>query len=427
LHATYSQPYQAHASIGPSCAVADVQAEAITVWASTQGPYPLRGALAQLLRVPEERVRLIHMEGAGCYGHNGADDAAAEAAILSQEVGRPVRVQWTREQEFLWEPKGPAMVMEVRGGLDAAGNVTAWDYQVWSPTHGARPRFAPQLLVAQWMTGQAAPAARYFVGGERNAPTNYAFVNQRVTLHGLQNSPLRASSFRSLGGTANTFANESFMDELAVAAGADAVEFRLRYLTDPRARAVLTAAAEQAGWDARPAPRPATRAGQEALAEGRGVAFAQYENNMAYVATVAHVQVDTTSGAVRVKRLVVAHDCGLIVNPDGLRNQIEGNVIQSLSRALKEEVQYDERRLTSVDWRTYPILTFTEVPDVDVILITRPHDTAVGAGEPATTTTAAAVANGIFDATGARVRQVPFTPQRVLAASPGKDSSRSAG
>jgi CO/xanthine dehydrogenase Mo-binding subunit len=268
------------------------------------------------------------------------------------------------------------------------------------------------------MTGQATPAAQYFVGGERNAPTNYAFPNQRVTLHGLQNSPLRASSFRSLGGAANTFANESFMDELAAASGADALEFRLRYLTDPRARTVLTTAAEKAGWDARPAPRSASHTGERDLAEGRGIAFAQYENNMAYVATVAHVQVDTASGAVRVKRMVVAHDCGLIINPDGLRNQIEGNVIQSLSRALKEEVHYDERRLTSVDWRTYPILTFSEVPDVDVILIPRPHDTAVGAGEPATTTTAAAVANAIFDATGARVRQVPFTPQRVMAALP---------
>ena len=357
-------------------------------------------------------MRLIHVEGAGSYGHNGADDAAAEAALLSQAVGQPVRVQWSREQEFLWEPKAPAMIMEVRGGLDAEGNVTAWEYQVWSPNHGARPRFAAQLLASQWMNDQPPPPTRFFIGGERNAPTNYAFPNQRVTLHWLANSPLRASSFRSLGGAANTFANESFMDELAAAAGIDALEFRRRYLSDPRALAVLKAAAEKADWETRPARR--TR--PAGMVDGRGIAFAQYENSVAYVATVAEVQVDTASGMVRVQRIVVAHDCGLIINPDGLRNQIEGNVIQSLSRALKEEVQFNEQRVTSIDWETYPILTFSEIPEVEVILITRPGDTAVGAGEAATVTTAAAVANAIFDATGARVRQLPLTPQRILAA-----------
>ena len=384
----------------------------VTIWSNTQGPQPLRGALAQLLGVPPEQVRLIHVEGAGSYGHNGADDAAAEAALLSQAVGQPVRVQWSREQEFLWEPKAPAMIMEVRGGLDAEGNVTAWEYQVWSPNHGARPRFAAQLLASQWMNEQPPPPTRFFIGGERNAPTNYAFPNQRVTLHWLANSPLRASSFRSLGGAANTFANESFMDELAAAAGIDALEFRLRYLSDPRAIAVLKAAAEKADWDAHPAGRTQS----EGIVDGRGIAFAQYENSVAYVATVAEVQVDTASGVVRVQRIVVAHDCGLIINPDGLRNQIEGNVIQSLSRALKEEVQFNEQRITSIDWETYPILTFSEIPEVEVILITRPGDTAVGAGEPATVTTGAAVANAIFDATGARVRQLPLTPQRILAA-----------
>ncbi len=412
LHATYYQPYHAHASIGPSCAVADVKADQITVWASTQGPYPLRGALAQLLNVPAEKVHLIHVEGAGCYGHNGADDVAAEAVILSQAVGRPVRVQWSREQEFIWEPKAPAMIMDVRGGLDAQGQVIAWEYHVWSSTHTTRPRFAAQLLTAQWSSGQAAPPMRFFLGGERNAPTNYSFPSQRVSIHWLSNPPMRVSSFRSLGGAANTFANESFIDELAAAAHVDALEFRLRHLADPRARAVLTAAAEKANWDARPAPR-ATKAG---LVEGRGVAFTQYENSEAYVATVAHVQVDTRSGAVRVQRLVVAHDCGLIINPDGLKNQIEGNAIQSLSRALREEVKFDAARVTSIDWDSYPILKFSEVPEVEVVLINHPDQPALGAGEPSTVTTAAAVANAIFDATGARVRQVPFTPERIRAA-----------
>jgi len=412
LHATYYQPYHAHASIGPSCAVAEVIEDQITIWSSTAGPYPLREALAQMLAVPAEKIRLIHVEGAGSYGQNGSDDVAADAAILSQAVGRPVRVQWSREDEFAWEPKAPAMVMEVHGGLDAQGNVAAWDFHVWSPTHVARPRFAGQLLTQQLLTGQPDTPPRFSFGAERNAPTNYSFPVQRVTIHWLARSPLRASSFRSLGGAENTFANESFMDELAAAANVDAVEFRLRYLADPRARDVLLAAAEKANWEARPSPR----AKEGGVTEGRGVAFAQYENDQAIVACVAQVQVDTSSGAVHVKRIVVGHDCGLIINPDGLRNQIEGNVIQSLSRALKEEVKFDETRVTSLDWDTYPILKFSEVPEVDIVLINRPDQPALGAGEPSQVTTAAAVANAIFDAIGVRLRQIPFTPERIRAA-----------
>lgn len=413
LSATYTQPYHAHASIGPSCAVADVKEDQATVWASTPGPYPMRSSLAQLLGLPEEKVHVTHVEGAGSYGQNGSDDVAADAAILSQAVGKPVRVQWTREQEFVWEPKGPAMVMEVRAGLDAQGQVIAWDYQVWSPSHVARPRFAGQLLTARLLSGQPDTPPRFSFGAERNAQTNYSFPVQRVTVHYLQNSPLHASAFRSLGGAENTFANESFMDEVAAAAGVDAVEFRLRHLADPRAQEVLQAAADKAGWDTHPSPR----AVQVGLAQGRGVAYARYENDQALVACVAVVQVDTASGAVRVKRIVVAHDCGLIINPDGLKNQIEGNVIQSLSRALKEEVKFDERHITSVDWESYPILTFSEVPDVDIVLLNRPDQPALGAGEPSTVTTAAAVANAIFDATGKRLRAIPFTPERIKAAS----------
>ena len=409
MHATYTHPYHAHASIGPSCAVAEVADDQVTVWASTPGPYPLSGALAQLLNLPAEGVHVIHVEGAGAYGQNGSDDAAADAVILAQAVGRPVRVQWTRKDEFVWEPKSPAMVMEVHAGLDAQGNVVAWDYHVWSPSHTNRPRVANQLITAQLLTQQPAPPSRFSFGAERNAPTNYAFPAQRVTVHYLRNSFLHVSSFRTLGGMQNTFANESFMDELAAAAGVDPLEYRLRYLTDPRERAVLEAVARKANWESRPSPRKDT----SSVAEGRGVAFARYENDQAIVACIAEVQVERASGIVQVKRIVVAHDCGLIINPDGVKNQIEGNVIQSLSRALKEEVQFDELRITSVDWQTYPILTFSEVPEIEIVLINRTDQPALGAGEPATVTTAAVVANAIFDATGIRLRQIPFTPERV--------------
>ena len=410
-HATYYQPFQAHASIGPSCAVADVKDDQVTVWASTAGPYPLRGALAQIAGVPEEKIHLIHLEGAGSYGQNGSDDAAADAVILSQAVGRPVRVQWTREEEFIWEPKSPAMVMEVNAGLDREGNVVAWDYHVYSPSHVARARFSGQLIAGQLVAGKANPASRFSFGAERNAPTNYVFPVERVSVHYINNSPLRASSFRSLGGAENTFANESFIDELAAAAHVDGIEYRLRYLADPRAREVLQAAAQAAGWVAHPSPV----AQENGVANGRGVAFARYENDQAIVACIAFVEVDTNSGVVHVPRIVVAHDCGLVINPDGLKNQIEGNIIQSLSRALKEEVKFDEYRITSVDWESYPILTFSEVPEIEIVLIDRPNEPAMGAGEPSTVTTAAAVANAIFDATGARLRQIPFTPQRVKA------------
>ncbi len=412
LHATYYQPYHAHASIGPSCAVADVKEDQITVWASTPGPYPLSNALAQLLEVPVEKIHLMHVEGAGSYGQNGSDDAAADAVLLSQAVGRPVRVQWSRQDEFVWEPKAPAMVMELQGGLDERGNVVAWDYHVYSPSHVARAHGADDLVAGQLIRGQTGSHFGFSFGAERNAPTNYSFPNQRVTVHYLADSPLRASSFRSLGGAENTFANESFMDELAAAAGVDALEFRLRYLEDERAREVLKAAAGKAGWES----HPAWQGKLEKLAQGRGVAFGWYENDQALVASIAEVQVDTASGAVRVQRMVVAHDCGLIINPDGVKNQIEGNTIQSLSRALKEEVQFDAYRIKSIDWDTYPILTFSEVPDVEIVLLNHPDQPALGAGEPSAITTAAAVANAIYDATGARLRQIPFTPERVKVA-----------
>ena len=405
LSATYYQPFQAHASIGPSCAVAYFHDDQVEVWCNTRGAYPLRRALADLLNLPVSKVRVTHVEGAGSYGQNGTDDAAADAALLSRAVGKPVRVQWTREDEFRWEPYAPAMVMEVHAGLNTKGKVIAWDYHAWSPTHVAGAQNGASLLAGQLISGKAPPAVRFFFGGARNAPTNYSFPHQRVTMHWLSNSILRVSSFRSLGGSANTFANESFMDELANAAGVDPLEFRLRHLPDPRGVEVLKGAAQHAGWGTPLAP-----------GEGRGIAFAQYENEEAYVATAALVEVERATGRVLVKRLVVAHDCGLVINPDGLRNQIEGNVIQSTSRALKEQVTFDDQHITSLDWETYPTLKFSEVPQVEVVLINRPDQPALGAGEPASITTAAALANAIFSATGGRVRQVPFTPERVRAA-----------
>lgn len=402
VSASYCTPFQAHASIGPSCAVADDDGETVTVWCSTQGVYPLRGALADLLGLPEERVRVIHREGAGAYGQNGADDVAADAAVLARDLRRPVRVQWSRADEFAWEPKGPAMAMDLRGGLDATGAIVAWDYEGWTPSHANRPRRAADFIAGRLMGAPEPPPRGFFLGGDRNAPTNYTLPNERVTMRLLAREPLRVSSLRSLGAFANTFANESFMDELAAAAHTDPLAFRLRALDDPRARAVVEAAGRRAAWgEALPA------------GEGRGIAFTRYENIEAYVAAVAHVAVDAASGAVRVRRVTVAHDCGQIINPDGVRNQIEGNVIQSLSRALKEEARYDAAGVTSLDWETYPIIRFSEVPEIEIELIDRPDQPPLGAGEPAGVVIAPAVANAIYAATGARLRQLPCTPARV--------------
>jgi CO/xanthine dehydrogenase Mo-binding subunit len=405
-HAIYEQPFQAHASIGPSCAVAEEQDGTLTVWASSGGVYPLRGALADLLNMAPERIRVIHMEGAGAYGQNGSEDVAADAALLAHEVDRPVRVQWSRRDEFIGEPKAAAMVMEVTAGLDEDGRIVAWRYDVWTPSHTNRPRTALGLLAGCEAREQLPQsAAGYFMGGARNAPTNYALPNQRVMIHSLIEAPLRTSSMRTLGGAGNTFANESCMDELAYAAEMDPLAYRLRHLEDQRGRAALEAAARSASWgDALPA------------GEGLGISFACYENDQAYVAMVAHVAVDEVTGAVRVRRIVVAHDCGLIVNPDGVRNQVEGNVIQALSRALKEEVRFDAGGQTTMDWEAYPLLTFSEAPEVEIVLLNRPDEPALGAGEPATVTVAAAVANAVYAATRARLRRAPFTPDRVRTA-----------
>jgi CO/xanthine dehydrogenase Mo-binding subunit len=411
LSAEYFVPFQMHASIGPSCAVADVRPDGATLWSATQSSFQTRASVATLLGLAPDQVRLIWVEGSGCYGHNGADDVTADAALLSQAFGRPVRVQWTRADEHGREPKGPAMLMTVRGGLDPRGRVIGWDYRVYSPTHSSRPGggAAGNLLAGAEL---GLPGRIGAAGADRNARVTYRFPNARVQLSLLQASVLRPSALRGLGSPQNTFANESFMDELAAAAGVDPLAFRLRHLQDPRAVAVLEEVAKLARWDPRPSPQADRAAGT-----GRGAAFVQYANSGAYVGMVVEARVDRASGKVRVERVYVAHDCGLIVNPDGVRNQIEGNVLQALSRALLEEVGFDRHAVTSLDWHSYPILRFSEAPEeIAISLIDRRDQPSLGAGEPASAPVFAAVANAIFDATGARLRTVPFTPERVKAA-----------
>lgn len=418
LRAEYFIPFQLHASIGPSCALADVRSDGVTLWSPTQSSFNVRDGVATLLGRPASQVRLIWVEGSGCYGQNGSDDATADAALLSQLVGKPVRVQWMRHDENVHEPMAPAMAIDVRGGLDRDGGVVAWDYLVRSPNHGKRPAFG---MAGNMIAGaELGMPERYgVVGADRNAKHSYQFAHNRVRFGLMDSSVLRNSSLRGLGSPQNTLANESFMDELAAAAGADPIAFRIRHLKDPRAIAVLEEVAKLSRWDTRPSPRKdGTGAVRDrGAATGRGVAFAQYNNIGAYVALVVHLRIERKSGKVRADRVFVAHDCGLIVNPDGLRNQIEGNVIQGLSRALLEEVQFDRGGVKSVDWRGYPIMRFSDMPEeIGISLINRPEQPAQGGGEPAGSPILAAVANAIFDATGARLRSVPFAPERVRAA-----------
>jgi len=415
VEATYRKPYLAHASIGPSCGVAGFIDDVLTVWSHTQGPFPLRTDIARVTGFPPEKVRVIHTPGSGCYGHNGADDAALDAALLSLNLnGRIVKLQWMRDDEFGWEPFGSAMTMSARAGLSADGSIVDWQYDVWSCTHNMRPgnRQGVNLLGAWHLAkplDRATPAEAPLPagGGDRNAVPVYDFPNQRIVDHFIPDMPLRVSALRTLGGFGNIFALESFMDEVADAAGADPVAFRLKHLKDERGRAVLTAAAEKAAW------KPGTKSDG---VRGRGVAFSRYETTKSYVAIVADVAVDRTSGMVRVERVTAAVDAGQTINPDGLKNQIEGGIIQGTSWTLKEQVGFDKQRITSRDWVGYPILTFPEVPTVDVMVIDRPELASLGAGEASQGPIAAAIANAIGHATGARLRDIPFTPERVKAA-----------
>ncbi len=412
VEATYTRPYVAHASLAPSCAVAILRDGKFQVWTHSQGIYPLRRDLARTLGVPESAVMVVHAEGAGCYGHNGADDVALDAALLARAApNRPVRVQWMREDEFGWEPYGSAMAAKARAALDANGNVIDWQFDVWSYPHSTRPGGRDGVnLLAAWHLEQPLAAATPGNpplppgGSHRNAIPLYDFPRQRVTNHLVRQSPLRTSALRSLGAHANVFAIESFMDELAQAAGADPLEFRLRHLKDERARAVLDAVARKAGWGA----------GKIAGGgRGRGIGFARYKNLGCYVAVIVEVDVEAE---VRVTRVWAAADVGLAINPDGVLNQIEGGIIQAVSMTILEQVTFDCEQITSRNWDGYPILKFSQAPQVEVELIDRPDLPPLGAGEGAAGPTAAAIANAVNAALGARVRDMPLTRERVIAA-----------
>jgi len=413
--ASYYWPMQSHGSIGPSCAIADVDKEAATVWTASQGTHGNRKTFARFLRLPEDQVRLIYLEGAGCYGMNGHEDAAADAAILSQAIGRPVRVQWSRQDEHGWDPKGPPQLLDISGVVDSTGRIREWRTEMWLPqtTKGLSdiPLLGPAAAGLDDVRGLQPGAI------SQNTDPPYAADKVEVLAHWLKDAPLRPAPIRSPGKPANCFAVESFTDELASAAGLDPIEFRLRGLDDKRGVEAIKRAAALMNWQSRPSPGSGKNAGNgAAVMRGRGFAYVHYKHSESYVAMGIDVAVERASGRIKVERVACAFDCGQIINPDGARAQVEGSILQTLSRVLLEEVQFDQSRVTSVDWNSYPILRFSDVPQIEIELIDRPTEAPVGAGEAACTTVGAALANAVFDATGARLRTVPFTPERVKAA-----------
>jgi nicotinate dehydrogenase subunit B len=434
LKATYLHPYQMHGSQGTSCAVADVQRDQATIWSSTQSAYPLRDTAALLLGLRPEAVRVVFQRGSGCYGINGADTVSYDSAILSQAVGRPVRVQLSRRDEMAWENYGYAYVVDQQAALDAGGNIVAWAYEAWRPSLGGRPGYgSPGNVVtgslvgfepARINPGTAGRPAR-FNNGSNAAPTYVrgcvggrcggtgTIAVERVLTHTIA-SPFFTGPLRSPSRLQNTFAHECFIDEIAAQVKADPVSYRLRHLADKRLIDVVTATAKAAKWDTRPSPRAGrSRSG---VVSGRGFACVLYEGDNGYCAMVAEVDVDQDTGRVVTRRLVSAQDCGPITSPDGMRNQVEGGALQGLSRAFGEEVTWDATKVTSVDWRSYRSLALgSDVPAIESVLIDRPDQPAMGAGETTITLVAAAVGNAIFDATGVRIREVPFTPERIKA------------
>ena len=408
LSATYDFAIHTHGSIGPSCAVAEFRDGKLTCWSASQASHNLRKQLASMLSLPDDGVRVIYVEGAGCYGRNGHEDAAGDAALLARAVGRPVRVQWMRADEHGWDPKGPPTLIDVQGGLDAGGDVVAWYSQFHLPSGagGNVPLVAAALADL--------PREHDMSPGNilNDSAIPYAFANVLTVAHRLADTPLRPSWIRTPGRMQNTFANEAFLDELAVAANADPFDFRLRYLHDPRGAELLARLRTFAKWQG----RSASKRSSGDVATGRGVAYVKYELYRTYVGAVATVEVNRKTGLVGVKHFAVVQDCGQIINPDGVRNQVEGNVLQTVSRVLKERVTFDRSRVTSVDWASYPILTFPEIPEVDIDLIDRPTEKPWGVGEPSAAVVPAAISNAVWDAVGVRLRSVPFTPQKVLAA-----------
>jgi CO/xanthine dehydrogenase Mo-binding subunit len=416
LAASYRWPMQTHGSIGPSCGVADVRADRATVWTASQNVHGFQGTCARMLGVERARVRVIYMDGAGSYGANGADDAAAEAALLSKTVGRPVRVQWSRQDEHGLDPKGPAQLLDLRAAVDKDGEVAAWETQAWLPIATANLPNIPLLAVDAAGLPQTPGRATGLI--YQNVDPPYAMPNLNAVVHWIEDAPLRTSPLRAPGKIANTFAVESFTDEIAALARVDPLEFRLRRLSNPRGLEVLRRVAARMGWQPRPSPKPVDR--RAAILTGRGLAYVHYKHEETIVAMGMEVAVERATGRIRVTRVVAAQDCGLMINPDCVQAQLEGNILQTLSRARHEEVVYDRNRVTTVDWASYPILTFPEVPTLELELIQRLDQPPLGAGEAASTPVGAALANAVFDATGVRLRTVPFRADRVKAALQGK-------
>ena len=423
LSADYSRPFLAHASMSPSAAIAHWDEEALTVWSHGQGMFPLRGAIAAVVGLPEARVQLVHREASGCYGHNGADDAACDAAMIAMQLpGKHIRLQWSRQDEFRYEPIGGAMSMRVSAGLDEQGKVSEWYYDVWSTTHSGRPagaKAAGNLHAAREKQNPLLPPPPRNLpqpvgGGDRNALPLYKFPNQLITKHMVLDSPRAVSALRGLGAYGNVFAIESFIDELALATARDPLDLRLEYLQDERAQAVLESLRDALAT---------VPAGREGFLVGRGLGFARYKNLAAYAGVVCEVVVNQATGEVRVPLAFAAIDAGLVVNPDGLRNQTEGGIVQSTSWTLKEALHYGDAGTQSESWASYPILRFSEVPQVSVNVIDRPDKRSLGAGEAVQGPTAAAIANAVAAASGVRLRDLPLRPDRVLAALRSPDRS----
>lgn len=407
---TYEFAIHSHASMGPACAVADFREGRCTIWSPSQATHSLQSEVASVLGVPKDKVRLMYLDGSGCYGRNGHEDCTADAALVSMLAGAPVRVQWMREDEHGWDPKSPPTVVDIEGAVDANGRIAAWRSEFYIAHHAGSLDDFPLLAAV----ASGVPRKGNYTGQiQNNAAIIYRVPNVHVDVHRLNNALLRSSHLRTPGRMQNTFANESFMDELAAAAGEDPIRFRLKHLDDPRAQTALATVARMSQWETRPAYSE-RQSGN--IARGRGVAYVRYNNTITYVGMVAEVEVNRRTGKIRVTDVWCSHDTGQVINPDGAINQIEGGIVQTVSRTLLEEVKFDRSRVTSVDWNSYPILRFPDVPAVHVELINRPDETPWGAGEMSATVVPAAVANAVYDAIGVRLRSVPFTRDKVLAA-----------
>jgi nicotinate dehydrogenase subunit B len=411
LSATYDFAIHTHGSIGPSCAISEFRDGKLISWSASQATHNLRKQLALMFSMPLDDVRCVYVEGAGCYGRNGHEDAAADAALLARAVGEPVRVQWSRADEHGWDPKGPPTLIDLRANLDASGNVMAWASEFFIPQGAA----GVVDLVAATLADLPVEHLLSPGGIVNDSAIGYKYPNIRTVCHRLQTTPLRPSWIRSPGRMQNTFANECFLDEIAAAANADPLELRVKHtdLADKRGLEVLDRLARLAKWETRPSPQRPINGN---VVRGRGCSYLKYELVRTYVGTVAEVEVNRATGEIRVTRVFVVHDCGQIINPSGVNAQIEGNVIQTVSRTLMEELTFDRSMVTSLDWASYPILTFPDVPEIEIELIDRPTERPWGAGEPSAAVIPSSISNAVFDATGARLRSVPFKPEKVKAA-----------